>query len=68
MIDHEFGRVTAKNPAYELLPAKVMAAAIKPLTALPPKQEISGPEDMLQELENWTKETRKQLDEHLTTE
>ena len=68
VIDHEFGRVTAKDPAYELLPAKAMAAAVKQLTTLPPKQEISGPEDVLQELENRTKETRKQLDERSTTE
>ena len=75
IIDHEFGRVTAKDEHYQLLPVvqdgpvPVDGPQDEPMG--PGERRIGpgarGPKDVLQELQERTKETKDRLDERSTT-
>ena len=54
VIDHEFSQVTTKDPHYQLLLAKEVAAAAKTPTVLPHRQEETKPGRVLQELKDKT--------------
>ena len=67
VIDHEFGRVTTKDPHYQLLPAEEVAAAAKTLTVLPHRREETKPGKVLQELKDKTRATKVRLDKTAST-
>ena len=68
VIDHEFGRVTAKDDQYQLLPiSQEMPAQNKTTAKTTAEVKIPGLVDVLQELEDRTEGRRDRLEEHLTT-
>ena len=67
VIDHEFGRVTAKSSGYQLLPSQDLPDREEP-TADDSTAVKEGPEVWLRELKERTKERKDRLDERSTTD